>query len=280
MDGEYRSLNNSNIDLKLLFYGQENCAPGYFFQGNNIRENYVIHYIKSGKGTFSSSGQQAQKLKAGDLFVLPRGVPCFYQADLHDPWSYFWIGISGIQIQRVMKNSRLSEKYYLRQVQDSNFYANLKRLFVSLHSRESLANDMLTETLLYQCFYDLLTEYPHVKKAQRRHNDEYFTSALTYLEDNFADPNCTIDNLCKQLELSRSYIYKVFKENTALSPQQFLINLRMKQAKELLTNSNMTLQNIAHFVGYVDPFTFSKAFKRYQGISPNNYRKIKNTGID
>lgn len=44
----------------------------------------------------------------------------------------------------------------------------------------------------------------------------------------------------------------------------------MQQAEELLANSDLTVQAIAQSVGYTDSFTFSKAFKRYQGISPNH----------
>lgn len=147
MDGEFRQLNKQNIDSNILFYGQENCSPGYLFRGNNVRSNYVIHYVQSGRGTFAPAGQAPVNLQAGDLFILPKGVACFYQADFDDPWSYFWVGISGTQIGKILQNSKLSDKFYLRQVQDSGFYKSLRQLFHALHMRESLASNMLTESL-------------------------------------------------------------------------------------------------------------------------------------
>lgn len=57
-----------------------------------------------------------------------------------------------------------------------------------------------------------------------------------------------------------------------ISPQKFLLRLRMEDAKQQLKNTNESIQTIAHRVGYKDAFTFSKAFKRYSGFSPKLYR--------
>ena len=278
MTSEYRQLKKQNIDSNILFYGQESCAPGYLYRGNNVRSNYVIHYILSGRGTFAPAGQAPVSLQAGDLFILPKGVACFYQADFDDPWSYFWVGMSGMQIGKILQNSKLADKFYLRQVQDSGFYKSLCQLFHSLHMRESLASNMLTESLLYQTFYQLLVDYPTGKRQQSGLADDYFIAAMTFLGDNFGDPACSVSELCQHLGLSRSYVYNLFKNKTDLSPQQFLTKLRMERAKELLSNSDLNVQAISHFVGYNDSFTFSKAFKRHEGLSPKSWRQIKNAG--
>jgi Uncharacterized conserved protein, contains double-stranded beta-helix domain len=62
---------------------------------NNVRSNYVLHYILDGQGTFSSANRPAVSLKQGDVFLLPKDVPCFYQADGEHPWTYLWIGFAG-----------------------------------------------------------------------------------------------------------------------------------------------------------------------------------------
>ena len=274
MDGEYHPLSNQGIESNVLFFGQENCSPNYFFKGNNVRENYVIHYIQKGKGIFSSANHHVVELKAGDVFILPKDVPCFYQADGQDPWSYFWIGLSGTRITSIFKNSLLNEKNYLRQVQKSNFKDYLFQLYDATHLPASLSNDLLIESLLYHTFYYLLTEYPnpHSKNTDSAKND--LNLATAYLENNFSDTNCNITVLCHKLNISRSYLYSLFKKEIALSPQQFLIKLRMEKAQQLLQNSDNSIKTIAAEVGYNDEFTFSKAFKKYNGLSPKNYRLI------
>lgn len=273
MDGEYRELNNQNVEANILFFGQENCPPGFYFKGNNIRKYNIIHYIQRGKGTFSSAGHHTAELKKGDLFILPKGVPCFYQADRKDPWSYFWLGFSGIKITNFIKGSSLADKNYLRNIGETQFYESLAKLFDVAHQRKSLANDLLTESLIYQTFYHLVTEFPTQKSLHPSYSEEQTQLAMQYLQTNYGDDKCTITEVCRQLEFSRSYLYKLIKNDTGLSPQQLLTKIRMEHSKELLNNTDHSIQTISRMVGYTDEFTFSKAFKRYSGLSPKIYRE-------
>lgn len=273
MDGEYKSLTGKSFESNILFIGQDNCPPNYFYRGNNVRDNYVIHYIIDGKGIFSSANHQAVTLKKGDVFILPKGVPCFYQADGDDPWKYFWIGLSGTKIKAMLSGSELFTKRYLHQVQDSQFYDRLTKLFAALKRRSSLANDILVEALTYQMFYQLVTEYPtKAPKADSKAHDQ-LKLATYYLQKNFHKSSCNVEDLCHHLNISRSYLYTIFKQNLNISAQRYLTHLRMDEACQLLRNTDKTVQTIAHRVGYRDEFTFSKAFKRYSGFSPVVYRK-------
>lgn len=92
------------------------------------------------------------------------------------------------------------------------------------------------------------------------------------MENNYA-LNCTIEDLCNSLSLSRSYIYNLFQKFAHTSPQKLLTQMRMEDAKSRLISSSQNIQTIAEQVGYNDTFTFSKAFKRYSGYSPTTYRK-------
>lgn len=273
MDGSYRALSNKSLESNILFWGQENCAPNYTFKGNNVRDNYVIHYIQRGKGTFASANHSMVTLQAGDVFILPKGVPCFYQADSKEPWSYFWLGLSGIKIRAMLSGSILSTQNYLRQVQGGKFCQSLHNLFDAAHSPSSLTNDILIEALLYYTFYNLNIEYPTKRRKNSATKDEQLRAAITYLRQNFEDSSLSIIDLCNKMDLSRSYLYTLFKNNLGLSPQQFLINLRMEQAKEYLANTDNTIQEISRIIGYNDEFTFSKAFKKYSGFSPKIYRQ-------
>lgn len=273
MDGEYKTISDQSIESNLLFFGQDDCPPNYFFKGNNVRQNYVIHFIQKGKGSFASANHQVVELKAGDLFILPKGVPCFYQADGDEPWSYFWIGLSGTKIGTMLSASRLANKFYLRNVQGSEFQKSLFDLYDAVHTPSSLANDIKIESLIYQTFYHLVSEFPAKTLAKADQTNKELKLALTYLEDNFRDTNFTITELGHQLNVSRSYLYNIFKNGIGMSPQKFLIKLRMEEAKQYLTNTNNAIKEIAASVGYNDEFTFSKAFKRYTGFSPKIFRK-------
>nr|WP_243145844.1 AraC family transcriptional regulator [Clostridium chromiireducens] len=72
--------------------------------------------------------------------------------------------------------------------------------------------------------------------------------------------------------LSSVYISKVFKEKTGESPINYLINLRLEKAKDLLISTESPIKSIAQSVGYSDAYYFSKLFKKYYGHSPYKYR--------
>lgn len=273
MDSQYKSLTRKSFESNILFVGQDDCPPNYFYRGNNVRDNYVIHYILGGKGTFSSANHQAVTLKKGDVFLLPKGVPCFYQADGTDPWRYFWIGLSGVKIETMLAGSALLDKRYLRQVQHSQFFHELSALFTTLKNKSSLANDILVDALTYQMFYQLVTEFPNKSPKMGTKSHDQLQLATYYLQKNYQRPTCSVEDLCHHLNLSRSYLYTIFKRHLNISAQGYLTHLRMEKACQLLNDTHRPVQAIAHQVGYRDEFTFSKAFKRYSGFSPTVYRQ-------
>lgn len=274
MEKEYRDLQSSSIENGIIFYGLECCEPNYIFKGNNIRENYVIHYIRKGCGTFSSAGRPLVKLKQGDCFILPKGVPCFYQADEKDPWEYSWIGLSGIRTGEIFAASSISEKNYLCQIQDTEFRNSLSRLYESLHLPHNMKNSLLTESLLYKMFHDLLDEFP-AKVTRKTNSRTQFRLAVEYMRDNY-DTGCSILAVCRGLSVSRSYLYSLFKKFAGSSPQKFLTEIRMEEAEHLLKDTDRSIQNIADSIGYGDSFTFSKAFRKSRGCSPTDFRRMRN----
>lgn len=81
-----------------------------------------------------------------------------------------------------------------------------------------------------------------------------------------------MDDIAHACGLDRSYMTRLFKEATGRTPQDYLMSYRMKSACTMLEKGNISIQNIAYSVGYSDYATFSKAFKRYIKVSPNEYR--------
>ncbi|MFJ6266696.1 helix-turn-helix domain-containing protein [Lysinibacillus xylanilyticus] len=73
------------------------------------------------------------------------------------------------------------------------------------------------------------------------------------------------------LNLSRSYLSTLFKNEVGISFTEYLINFRLNRAIEILKLEKLPLNNIAEMVGYPDYTQFSKIFKKYKGVSPKNY---------
>lgn len=266
------NLNNQILESHIMFYGRQKCQPDEFFQGDSLRKNDILYYIISGQGTFSSNRHHAVKLKAGDLFYVPRNQVCSFQADHHDPWEYLWIGLLGNGVNESINASNLPDKNFLRQIQKTDFYQTLNELYACLTKQKNLLNNLKISSLTYQLFYYLVKDFPKHPPVRKTPKNDQYQIAIDYLNHNYTDPTCNIVELCHRLGVSRSFLYALFRKNTKLSPQKYLMRLRMEAAKKELTNTNHNLKEVAKKVGYGDEFTFSKAFKRYSGMSPNVFR--------
>lgn len=272
MPNQYHNLTNPNIESYILFYGRQKCQPNEFFESNSPRKNYVLYYVLSGQGTFSSKGHHAIKLREGDLFMIPQNQSCSFKADAKQPWEYFWLGLAGNDAKKIIEASNLPNKNFLRQIQHTDLYQALMDLLAVFDNDDNFLNRLQLNSLSYQFFYYLIKDFPNHPPVRQIAKGDQFQLAIDYLQNNYTDPTCTIVELCNRLGVSRSFLYALFRKNTKLSPQKYLMQLRMEAAKKELLETTQNLKTIAHKVGYGDEFTFSKAFKRYSGVSPNVFR--------
>lgn len=101
------------------------------------------------------------------------------------------------------------------------------------------------------------------------------TSLLNKATDyiyNHLHENIKINHLAKEVGISEIYLYKLFKEHTNRSPQQFLADYRIQVAKEFLSNPDYTIKMIADELGFCSANHFSTAFKKQLGMSPHAWR--------
>ncbi|UNK17546.1 AraC family transcriptional regulator [Paenibacillus sp. N3/727] len=95
--------------------------------------------------------------------------------------------------------------------------------------------------------------------------------------DNHYHEELTIDQLAGMAELSPKYYMDMFKKTYSLSAMEYLAQVRMNKAKQLMLGSGRILKEVAHMVGYKDEFYFSRKFKKEFGLSPSAYiKKRKN----
>ena len=98
---------------------------------------------------------------------------------------------------------------------------------------------------------------------------------MTYMENNYAK-DISIEQLATLYYVSPTYLSKIFKDLTGFSPINYLIQIRLKKAHELLTTDDLTVKEVAKAVGYEDAYHFSKSFKKHFGTSPSLVKKQKN----
>jgi two-component system response regulator YesN len=97
--------------------------------------------------------------------------------------------------------------------------------------------------------------------------------AIEYIETHYANEYLSLSHAANEAGMSDSYFSRCFKEELGLSFIDYMIKLRMEKAKELLQAADSKTYEVAYAVGYSDYPHFSKSFKKYSGLSPNEYKK-------
>ncbi|MCI5621736.1 MAG: 2-isopropylmalate synthase [Lachnospiraceae bacterium] len=103
--------------------------------------------------------------------------------------------------------------------------------------------------------------------------DERLTAMQNYIQANYQ--TVTLEDMAKQFHLSEPYISKYIKEKSGKTFVELVQNVKMKKARTLLKNGNMTVENIAYAVGYQNVEHFNRLFKKKYGMTPVQYRNSK-----
>lgn len=118
---------------------------------------------------------------------------------------------------------------------------------------------------------ELLSEQAQLNTERETSTGDIVSSVVQYLQNNYAK-EINFTQIASDYNFSASYLTKIFKEHTGTSPIKYLIEYRIKIAKGLLQDTNLTVKEIAEKTGFVDQFYFSKCFKNYCGVNPSQFK--------
>ena len=97
--------------------------------------------------------------------------------------------------------------------------------------------------------------------------------AIDYLHENYTQQDFKVEELSRLVELDPKYFRTLFHKNYGMSPKEFVSQLKIERAKELLVEGKNSLTEIAARLGYSDVYHLSKAFKKKTGMTPTQYKK-------
>lgn len=139
---------------------------------------------------------------------------------------------------------------YLSQVTGSEGYEGLRRWFI-----------------------DKITEVCHnILRKQEEQTEGIVWKAKQYINENYAK-DISLDDVSKVVNISPYYFSKVFKEEAGENFIEYLTRIRIGNAKESLRTTELSIKEICLMSGYGDPNYFSRIFKKYEGVTPSEYRE-------
>ncbi|MCR5216590.1 MAG: response regulator [Lachnospiraceae bacterium] len=139
-----------------------------------------------------------------------------------------------------------------------------------------VVENMASPEALYDWLIVKLTNVCHGILAKREESTgDVIQEAKNYIEENYSK-DLILDEVSRQMQISPYYFSKLFRKKTGSTFIEYVTNVRMEHAKDLLRNTNKSMKEISIEVGYSDANYFSRTFKKNVGVTPSEYKDGKN----
>lgn len=130
-----------------------------------------------------------------------------------------------------------------------------------------------TVNQMKDCILTILEQVCNYITAKNRPTDYKIRDAIiNYVTQNYRDENLGIATIAHHLEMNAAYISKVFKEQAGEGILEYINALRIAKAKEIMNNCDVNVDEVARRVGYNNSRTFTRAFKKMEGITPGKFK--------
>lgn len=225
-----------------------------------------IEYIEEGCGTVEIDGQIFFP-SAGDSYFLHEGSHQHYYADTQTPWKKHFINLSGKLLHC------LTEGYGL----DGIFY------FKGLDLKEEISHIIaLAKDVGHDRTAEMVTILTAIFMKMRAHARQTQQSiSLGNAMKDFLNTKITekfrMEELCRYVGRSESQTIRIFKNDFGVTPYVYLLDKKISLSKTLLSNTTLSVKQIAEKLCFSDEYYFSNLFKKKTGLSPLSYRKAEET---
>ncbi len=243
-------------------------AHGHTWERADLSEG-ILKYCTEGRGFYQQDGGQWE-VGPGDLLYCPPGTHHRYWADPSQPWSVYWMHLSGDRLADYEGFLGLIERGPVRHIGlHENIIAEFIRLVIQ-HPHSNNETDWFSIQANAVGILGRIAELP-LNIATISAAYEPIQKAIALMR-NALDQPFDLARLARQGGYGNRHFSRQFHRVTGLTPRDWFIRQKMQHARTLLTLPNMMVKDVANRLGYDDPLYFSRLFKRTVGVSPAEYR--------
>ena len=228
------------------------------------RDDYFLIYVTD--GIFSTKVDDTTfNLEKGSVILYPPKYKYHYWGE--PPSKYLCVHFTGSHVEKLLTDLDFPalQPYIL----ESEFSPKIKSLFDKM-----VEQYMTNAPFLKHSLACLLEEILLTIAIGKVRDDGYrtFKKSIKYIHENYTE-KIQIPYLAKLEGLSNSRYITLFSKEMGKTPSNYILDLRINRACELLLTTDMEIGSIGALSGYKDPYFFSKIFKKHIGVSPQEYRK-------
>jgi len=250
--------------------GKARCEPGWSWAPSRPLADYDLWYAVSGQGEMDINGER-YKIRKGCCFLIRPGDRVSAVQDPADRLSvifiHFTLSYSGEESLEDHLPPRLTV------IEDPYPFERELEQLLSLHLGHTLWAEEEFQLLMRLLFLRLLRLQSETERGIRfphRHR-KMLRKAMDYMSERMGEP-FDIHDLAAETGLAPRYLSSLFKRYTGLSLKEYRTRLRMERARTLLSETRLSVTEVAGAVGYAELYSFSRQFKLYYGIPPSEAR--------
>jgi AraC-like DNA-binding protein/mannose-6-phosphate isomerase-like protein (cupin superfamily) len=278
-------MKQQHYELPVELIHVQEWTPSEQLEPFHWHSNLEIGYCVSGKGWFYF-GSKTYEVEAGDVFIVNNMEPHIAQSSASEPSRYLFLYFDPALVEDREKELLAPFVYQPQKFQNKipagaqgtvEIGALMHAIQRELRQRKSAYRSMARIDLLKICVL-LLRHYGN-ETTSKKFNQAYnvyvkLQPALAFVKDNFREP-IELADVAHHINLSVSRTGHLFKEALGKGYKEFLLSLRMTEAKKLLLQTELPVTDICLQCGYQSLTPFYRSFKLAVGLSPHEYRKQK-----
>jgi AraC-like DNA-binding protein len=245
---------------------------GFAFDWQHGRrlEGFALIYISSGGGSFESEHSLSAAVEPGHAFLLFPGVWHRYRPAPETGWHEHWICFDGETARNWLRHRFISPKQPILKLNaEDTVLATFNRVMHSIR-----ANRPALQQILGGATANLLGLYYSAQQARpaaESKNANVIEHAIARMEADYT-PNLDVKAVAQELGVSYSWFRSTFAAHTGLSPHQYLLEWRLVRARNLLTETELSIKEIATETGFEDEHYFSRLFRQKLNLTPSAWR--------
>jgi len=221
------------------------------------RPQYLLHIVIDGIAHFNG-----KDIGAGEAFLIAKDLPHDFSVEVG--YEHYWLGFDGDAVPTLLGAFGISHSSHrIFSVK------NLDTLIPVIKDAFSKGTDPSDDSYALSILTYVLPCL--IKQSAERSSADYVYRAVRFIGYNLHRP-LTVDEIADSVHVSPKHLCRLFDRNLGISPKRYVITEKLRRATALLCESNMTVGEIAHEVGYNSPLAFSAAFRKETGKSPSDTR--------
>ncbi len=247
----------------------------YYFdmQKGRVLHEYQLLYVTQGKGTFRSAAGPSEgvTVEKGTMILLRPGELHSYCPDTSTGWTEYYIGFEGAAFDRLIDRLGLGKGQQVWPIGLHSELAQLYRRAIEI----AADNKTVPQPLLAGIVQHMIGLLNYLLRNRTGHATDLLEQSVEkakIIMDERVSGEIDLYDLASELNLSYSWFRKTFKEYTGHSPARYFQLLKLRRAQRLLSDTELSIKEIAYSLGYKSTEHFFSIFKKHTGCTPTAYR--------